>query len=394
MYIVNVIENLDERYGGPAKSVTLACKYINKLNINTCIRSIQLYSEERNDIVIDNNLDWLKFPSYGPKIIRFSPQLYKHLEKECAVNEVVIHSQNLWNFPAYAVLNLKGRYGVPLVTSIRGALYDWSLNQSKIKKNVAWYSFQRRALEAADCLHVTEPGELEAVRQLGISSPVALIPNGVELDVSKVRLTKSESSRKLGLNPETRYVLFLSRLHKKKGVDLLIKAWGYISAKFPNWHLLIAGHCEDEVYMDYLVEEVNLQGVDDSITFLGMLHGKERDAALELADLFVLPSHTENFGIAIAEALASSCPVITTTGTPWKEIVDYKAGWWVELSLGNLIRSLEEAMTLPVSELHIMGENGLRLIQKYRWEKQAEKFQQLYRWVLKKENKPDFIDIK
>lgn len=122
-----------------------------------------------------------------------------------------------------------------------------------------------------------------------------------------------------------------------------------------------------------------------------MIGGEKRIDYFSASNLFVLPSHTENFGIAIAEAMAAKLPVITTHGTPWQEIEEYNAGWWVELSQVNIDNALAEALASGEDKLKQKGLNGFELIQKYEWKYQAKKMKQVYEWVLGSEDKPEFV---
>ena len=183
----------------------------------------------------------------------------------------------------------------------------------------------------------------------------------------------------------------MSRLHPKKGVEYLVNAWIKLSNKYPNWDLLIVGPEYDKSYIEDIKQKINKNNLNDRVIFTGMLTGQDRIDAFGSSDLFVLPSHTENFGIAIAEAMVAKLPVITTHGTPWKEIEKYDAGWWIELNQENIDKALEKALFCSDKELKQKGLNGYKLIQKYEWKYQAKKMKQVYEWILYKKDKPEFI---
>ena len=160
-----------------------------------------------------------------------------------------------------------------------------------------------------------------------LDQPIAIIPNAVELPNLDNLAGREELESS---HPELhgkRWLLFLSRVHAKKGVHELVSAWSDIHSDFPDWHLIIGGDLNSR-YGEAIVDEVRRGPVPATLT--GQLKGKKKSAALGHAELFVLPSASENFGIAIAEALAHATPVITTTATPWKEIGDAQAGWCIE----------------------------------------------------------------
>jgi glycosyltransferase involved in cell wall biosynthesis len=154
---------------------------------------------------------------------------------------------------------------------------------------------------------------------------------------------------------------------------------------------LIVGPEYNKFYVQSIKISIKKAKLENRVIFKDMLKGQDRIDAFGASDLFVLPSHTENFGIAIAEAMAAKLPVITTYGTPWQEIEKYDAGWWVELNQENIDRTLEEALNCSDEELKQKGLNGYNLIQKYKWEYQAKKMKQVYEWILGYANKPEFV---
>lgn len=393
--ITNIVENLDERYGGPAKSIPYACKYLERDGIRTSICSVIMYPDEANDVVAENGLTWWRFPYVGIPKIRYSTGLRNKIRDEVASARAsgavpILHQHTLWNYTSYCAFAASRSTATPLVVSARGALYDWSLAQTRIPKKIAWLVFQERALQGCSCVHVTEPGEHDAVRRLGITAPIALIPNGVPVEnVNEV--AAAEARRTLGLPAGKRYALFLSRLHKKKGIDLLIRAWSKLATEIPGWTLLIAGPCEDTQYKRYLKDLAGPLVESGEVRFLGMLRAGHRDAALSLSELFVLPSHTENFGIAIAEAMAHRTAVLTTTGTPWREIRDSEAGWWIELTDTNLVASLRIALSSRPEDLARLGRNGRIAVEKYSWSTQAAKLAEVYRWVAGHGDAPPYV---
>jgi glycosyltransferase involved in cell wall biosynthesis len=390
--IINLIENLDDRYGGPAKSVPYMCKYLNDIDVNTEILSVKYHEDEQNSIVSQYKLKWKSFTYNFIKKIRYSLSLKQYLNESLIKNkDIVLHTHNLWNYIPFIANKMGNKHNIGVVYAIRGSLYPWSLSQGKIQKTLAWKLFQKQALQSASCIHVTEINELNAVRDLGITSPVAIVPNGIEFDEFKTLQNKESSKKSLGLAIDKKYTLFMSRLHPKKGVEFLVKAWIKIAKQNKEWDLLIVGPEYDKRYVDNLKKEISLNNLEQRVKFIGMLTDQKRIDAFGASDLFVLPSHTENFGIAIAEAMVAKLPVITTHGTPWQEIEEYEAGWWLELNPNNIDNVLAEALACSEDELKQKGLNGFELIQKYEWRYQADKMKQVYQWILGKTKKPKFI---
>jgi len=390
--VYNIIENLDDTYGGPAKSVPYLCKNLNDLDVDTEMLSIEYHENEVNSVVSNYDLKWKSFKYNFIKKIRYSLSLKRYLEKEFQNNnDKIIHIHNLWNYIPYVAYKQSKKHNIPLVLAIRGALYKWSLSQGSVQKRIAWKLFQKKVLQDASCLHVTEIKEMEAVRDLGITTPIAIVPNGINLDEFKNMKNKVSSKKSLDLNTEKKYILFMSRIHPKKGLEYLVHSWMKLADEYKEWDLLIVGPSYDEKYIQGLKNTINANNLKDRVTFTGMLTGEKRVDAFGASDLYVLPSHTENFGIAIAEAMVAKLPVITTHGTPWQEIKKKDAGWWVLLNQENIDKSLEEALVCSTSELKQKGLNGFELIKNYEWKYQAKKMKKLYEYILYDTEKPDFV---
>ena len=246
-------------------------------------------------------------------------------------------------------------------------------------------------LNDASCLHATELNEAKALRNLGCKAPIAVIPNGIDVTEFECVYSKNQSKINLSLNVSKNYILFLSRVHPKKGLEYLVNSFIKLCDLHKNYDLLIVGGVDDKKYKKSLDRLIVNSGINDRVHFLGMLNGKARIDAYNASNFFVLPSQTENFGIVIAEAMAAKLPVITTHGTPWQEIEEHDAGWWVELNQENIDYSLAEALSSSEDELNRKGLNGFALIQKYEWIYQALKMKKVYEWILGIAEKPEFV---
>lgn len=391
MNILNIIENIDNSYGGPAKSVPFLIKYLNKIAVQNKIISIALKEDETNDICKKNNIEIISSKYSGPEFLKYSNKFCKTITDEIT-DQTILHTQSLWNYPPYCAFKLSKKYELPLIMSIRGNLYDWNLNKSKWKKDLALSLFQMKMFKEASCLHATEENEVQAIRNLGIKTPVALISNGIEVDEFEKLPSKKEAIINLGLNTTKRYILFMSRIDSKKGLEYLVKSFIALEKVFSEWELLIAGPVYDHKYFDNINTNINNANINDKVHYFGMVNGQKRLDLFAASELFVLPAHTENFGMVIGEAMASKIPVITTTGTPWKVLNDDSAGWWVELNDKNIVRTLEEAMKKNPQELKKMGEQGYNIIKKdFTWEEVANKMKHVYSWILGKAKKPNFV---
>jgi glycosyltransferase involved in cell wall biosynthesis len=236
-------------------------------------------------------------------------------------------------------------------------------------KRVFWPLLQRPALNFATCFFATSEGEYFDIRRMGFRQPVAVVPNGV--DIPPCRELRRSSHRT---------VLFLGRVHPIKGVDILLRAWNVVSARYPDWRLRIVGpdaegHLER---MQRLAASLRLERTE----FCGPLYGSMKLEAYREADVFVLPTHSENFGVAVAEALAAGVPAIVTKGAPWSGLLDAEAGWWIDCELDALVAAMEQALATDSDTLATMGDRGRQWMQRdFSWEQVGQKAFGSYRWV-------------
>lgn len=235
----------------------------------------------------------------------------------------IVHNHSLWS-----MVNVAAGWVVPgkhakLVTSPRGTLSEWALGHSKRRKQLLW-PLQKRVLERADLLHATCEEEYKDLRRVGLKQPVLIAPNGIDLPVLQERCN----------HEDVRTLLFLSRVHPKKGIEVLLDAWAGLERQHAGWQLRIAGP-GDADYIEALKARASQNG-SRRVAFTGPLYGAEKDAAYRNADLFVLPTHSENFGMVVAEALSHECPAIVSHGAPWAGLEIEGCGWWIPNDVGNL----------------------------------------------------------
>jgi glycosyltransferase involved in cell wall biosynthesis len=239
------------------------------------------------------------------------------VEKEAAKADLV-HNHGVWLAANYYARRAAVKAGKPLVISPRGMLEDWSLRRAVVRKFVAWQLFERKNLESAALFHATADSEAEAIKtalrikmKIKIKEPrIVVAPNGVDIPerIPNREALEARFPKMMG----KKWILFMSRVHPKKGLLELAKAWMQIRESNPGWELVIAGPEQDKGYAEKVRAELKGEGV-----WTGELRGEEKWAALGQAEFLVLPSHSENFGIVVAESLAAGRPVVTTNKTPW-----------------------------------------------------------------------------
>jgi glycosyltransferase involved in cell wall biosynthesis len=360
--VLIVIGSLDPSVGGPARSSQGLCKYLSRLEIRAAILSFGK-NDDLQSLQSVNQVYKINSKSY----FRQKSELVEFLD---FFGPDVIHCNGLWSPYIHMTIAVARKKNIPVLLSPRGTLLDWAVNYKRIKKRIAWLLYQRHDLSNAAGIHVTSEEEYRSIDNLNLNKPIYLVPNGIEIpDQLPVRLTIKETKR----------VLFLSRIHKQKGLIELLKAWAKLNLE--KWILQISGTDKDNFTKDLTTLAGSLN-ILDSVFFTGPLNDFEKWKAYRESDIFVLPSFSENFGIVVAEALAAELPVITTKATPWGELIsdfEKRAGWWIDIGVENLENALREATLLTDNERQIMGANGKKIIDNnYLWPKIAEKMYRIY----------------
>ena len=249
-----------------------------------------------------------------------------------------------------------------------------ALRISAWKKRPFWWLLQRSALEAADCLHATAASEYQEIRAVGLTRPVAIIPNGIDLPDRATMPPRGGGTE--------RVVLSLGRIHPKKGLDRLVRAWARIEPEFPSWRLRIVGPAEvgHDKQLAALARALGLQRV----AIEGPVYGAQQKLdTYRNADLFVLPTLNENFALTVAEALAAEVPVISTRGAPWAGLDRERCGWWIDHGVDPLAAALRQAMTIGCAERRAMGARGRAwMARDFGWDRIAGDMLQVYRWLI------------
>jgi glycosyltransferase involved in cell wall biosynthesis len=311
---------------------------------------------------------------FGPANFGFAPSLATDL---LASAPTLVHLHGLWKYTSLAVWRWSRRTRRPYIVSPHGMLEPWALRQSSWKKHCALWLYMGPCLHRAACLRATSHLEALSIRHAGFTNPIAIIPNGVHCP-SEPALRKQPQKR----------VLFLSRIHPKKGLLNLLRAWAALRPS--PWQLCIAG--PDEAGHLAEVKKLARALQLDTVHFLGEAWGQDKTNLLLSSDLFVLPSYSENFGLVIAEALGCGLPVITTRATPWQELQDRRCGWWIDVGVAPLVEALKAALSTPPEVLRAMGCRGRALVQtSYSWEPIGERMLEVYEWMLNRRHQPEYV---
>jgi glycosyltransferase involved in cell wall biosynthesis len=258
-----------------------------------------------------------------------------------------------------------------LVYSPHGCLSPVALKVSRWKKLAFWKLFQERGFAQASLIHATSEAELEDVRAFGITKPVVLLPNGVDIPDAM-----PEHS------PRSQTVLYLGRLHPIKGIDVLLHSWKRLKEDgFSDWTLRIVGPDGVPGYRRTLELQVRDHAIPD-VVFRDAAFGSSKWTEYGTASVFVLPSRSENFGMTVAESLAAGTPVITTDRTPWSELPRVGCGWQVPLRVDSLGDALHSALAINDAERELMGARGKAWVLKaFSWQSIAADMASAYEWA-------------
>lgn len=275
----------------------------------------------------------------------------------------VLHDNGIWLPHNHRLAALAAKLRLPRIVSPRGMLEPWAARHKRFKKGLAWRLYQRRDLERAQLLHATAAPEAENLERFDLGLPVQVIPNGVDVPAVFAETTHDDTPRTM---------LFLGRLYPVKGLPMLVEAWARVRPT--GWRLVIAG--PDEAGHRMRVERIVLRaGLTDVVTFPGSLTGAAKDATLRAADVVVLPSHSESFGMIVAEALAYGRPVLTTTAVPWPGLEDRACGWRVPATVDGLADGLRRATATERGALRAMGARGRAWVTaEFGWDAIAARF--------------------
>lgn len=364
MKVIHYIPTIDRNWGGTTAYMQLLANELGKLT------ELHIFTHaSENPVKIQNcqihNLATIKHPIEFRRQFQF---LLKGIQPD------VFHVNGCWTPSCALTQKWAQETGVKVVLTPHGMLEPWILARHYWTRKVpALLLYQKAAVKRADYLHATAVSEKENLLKLGYNHRIEIIPNGIEVD--KISLKNNWKRKKR--------ILFLSRIHVKKGIEFLLEAAALLKNKLEGYVIEIAGEGEKE-YISQLKQKAKELQIESLVQFCGGVYGDQKWKLFQEADVFVLPTYSENFGIVVAEALACGTPVITTQGTPWKELETAHCGWWTEIGTQPTADALNKFLQLPIQELETMGRNGRKLVeQEYSSRKMAEDMVKLYHKVCK-----------
>lgn len=300
--------------------------------------------------------------------------LWKHLR-----DYDIVHIHAIFSYPSTIAMAIARFQNVPYITRPLGQLCEWSLQQSKQKKEIYLKIIEKANLKGAKALHLTSEQEQRELKLLTWDLPNFILPHGLVLP-DPIANAREKLHQMLNIPLEVPIILFLSRLHPKKGLDYLIPALSKLHNQNFAFVLAGGGDPEYEVELDHLVQENNLS---DRTYKLGFVGGEKKDICLQGADLYALTSYSENFGIAVLEALASGTPALVTTGVALSDLVkEQNLGWVVDLTIEAIVSSIQEFLDNPDIAKQ-KGDRAAEYVAKhYAWEKIALNLKAIYAKIL------------
>ncbi len=370
---LQVVSHLDTKFGGIASSLPLFCTASEAAGIMSPLIAFCNSQEYRANwfetrggvsLVPPGRLRWLLDWKLGQSL------------KEMIRNTDGVHIHGIWETHCATTARLATACKRPYIVSAHGMLDRWALRQKRFKKALYATLIESGNLRNAACLRALTTTEVADYRRIGLTNPIAVVPGAISMPPQARPDLFFESHPELR---GRRLMLFLGRLHQKKGLEMLVRAWSAVRSR--DAHLVIAGPDSDGTLenIERLVSEL---GVGDRVTFCGMLAGAAKWSALAAASLFVLPSFSEGFSVAVLEALGMGIPVIVTRPCNLPEVAETGCGWITEPEQSRLEEALREALDLPDSDLARMGEAGKRLVEsRFIWPVVSHQMAEVYRWI-------------
>ncbi|MFA5057688.1 MAG: glycosyltransferase [Opitutaceae bacterium] len=367
MKIAQIIPSLEVRHGGPSKSVRKLGTAMARLGHEVDL--LTTFPGDDLGATTSDGLHVRQFRRDRPEFLCPSAGLREYLQHQ---DYDCLHHHSLWLRTLHYAGHAARTTGAPLVISPRGMVSDWSWRHRRWKKWLASRLVHPGAFTRAQGWHATSAAEAEDIRRRGFPQPVCVAPNGVESpaaeELSHAHEVWSELCPALTARP---VALFYSRFHRKKRLLELIDLW--IESAPREWLLLVAG-IPQEYTVESLTAYVQRHSVQDRIM---IFDGSDRPPPYGVASLFLLPSHSENFGMVVAEAMAWGVPVLVTDATPWAEVAEQNAGWCVPWD--HYGRTLRQAVAEPSDQLEQRGARARDwVLANHSWEQTARRLLAFY----------------
>lgn len=363
MKIIHYIPSIDQLAGGTSTYMQVLAKELGKY------ANVYIITHSSDNPVVMENCKVYNVPTFKPFNRNFQNAINNIL---LDVKPDVIHINCCWTPSCTIFQRIAQNRGLKVVLTPHGMLEPWIIKRHYWTRKVpALLLYQKSAIKMADCLQATAESEKQNLLKLGYNSNIKIVKLGIDAESIAMKTSWKKSKQ----------LLFLSRVHVKKGINYLIEAADILRDALQGYKILVAGE-GDADYVASLKQQIMDKGLQDIIQLIGGVYGDKKWELFQTSDFFVLPTHSENFGLAIAESLASGTPVITTVGTPWNDLNSSNSGAWIEIGTQPLVDTLKRFLSLSDEDLEAMGKNGRKLIEtKYSAKVMAEEMMKVYQSI-------------
>lgn len=371
---LQVLSHLDRKYGGLSAVVpALAAELRARQKVSTRLAAFCAPGENTGERAADVSI----WPASHSQWVAQSALRRNFAQTVAGCDGVHIHG--LWDASSVWAATAARQAKKPYLVSAHGMLEPWALEQKALKKRVYGALVERRTLDGAACLHALTTAEADDYRRFGCTRPIAVIPNAVEaprtIDCDLVRSKFPAVAGK-------RIVLFLGRLHIKKGIELLLEAWASVQTDHPDAVLMLAGPGEESYVRSLRARAADLR-IAEHVLFADMLQGDAKWSALQAAHVFVLPSYSEGLSVATLEALCAGTPVIVTDACHLPEVAEAECGWTIATAVQPLEQALHASLDATPDERQTMSGKARQLANhRFSWRTVSEQIAELYSCVL------------
>ena len=353
-------------YGGPPRSILGLCQGLQRAGVEVDVLTTAANGAEDLPASLLHTGEYAGVPvTYAPSAFprRFFGARLRRLIDERLGPADLCHVHGVWNVPEWMATRRSRASGVPYVLSPRGMLHSGALQRGRWRKRVAYPLIERSALSGASLLHATSEEEASVLHALGLGVPIVMLPNAVDTSAIE-RASVGGARRQLGLGARDRVIAFLGRMHPIKRLDLLAEAFARVHQRYADARLVLAGPDE---HNHLATISRRLAPHAGAVRVAGRLDEERKWSLLKDADLLVLCSDSESFGLVVVEAMAAGLPVVVTRTCPWADIEIYRCGWWVEQTAAAIADAVLRLIEDP-TEARAMGARGARLArERYSW---------------------------
>lgn len=389
MKVLHVIANLSSRYGGSSKACFELARSVAAMGHTVSIYTTNQDGTTELDVpkgspVFSDEVEIRYFPIQHPRFWGFSLPLARALRTAVQEHDVV-HIHSLYLFHGLVAAHYCRKYSVPYLIMPHGALNPLIFERHRFRKSIMEFAFERRNIKCAAAVCFTSKEERRLAEPHTSGARDVIIPNSLELaeyenlpDAGTFRVRYPEVDGK-------RIILFLGRINFIKGLDILTQAYSNIARSRDDVHLVIVGNGNDK-FESKVRSWLKDWKVHDRTTFTGMLLGDDKLAAFQDADVFVLPSYSENFGISVVEAMACGVPVVVSDKVNiWEEVEAVGAGKVAPCEVQRFAEAMLDLLDNPEAAQQ-MGENGKALVREhFQRSSVALKAEEAYRSILSAE---------